>query len=247
MYKRIAVLGDQHIPYLDEDANNACIKLLRIIKPHKIIINGDVIDLWQLSSFDKDPARINTIQDDLDKTKEYFLSLRDDFPKTEMVYLYGNHEERMRKYLWRNASQIAGLRTFNLDYQLGLEEIKFKRVYEESTAVHREGELLITHGTIVSQESGMTARRMLRKYGMSVIHGHTHRLGSVYETKMGGSKGAWENGCLCRLNLSDEWGYPSPNWQQGFSIVYMSEKRFQVDQVFISEGELLWQGRQVRG
>jgi len=246
MYKKIVCLSDQHIPYLDGKANEAVFKFLKRFKPHKIKLLGDVIDFWQISSFLKDPSRITAIQADLDATKSYLARLRDTAPQADFTYLAGNHEDRMRKRIWKDAPWIASIRDMEVDKLLNLEGLKIK-FYREQTDVERDGEVLFTHGTIVSQDSAMTARRMLKKYGMSIIFGHVHRLGSYYETKVGGAYGAWENGCLCTPALAREWRVGFPNWQQGFTVVYMTDKRFIVNQVFISEGELLWAGRVYKG
>jgi hypothetical protein len=61
--------------------------------------------------------------------------------------------------------------------------------------------------------------------------GHTHRGGSVYITDLIGTRGAWENFCLCDFKLAKEWRMNFINWQTGFSTVYYYSDRFEVHQV----------------
>lgn len=240
------MLGDTHIPYLDVLAYTALEKLLRQIKPDKIILNGDIIDLWEISHFDKNPSRINEIERDISLTRGFLRSIRDNFPLAEIIYLFGNHEYRMKKYVWKMAPACEPFKLLRLENMLGLDELKIK-YYTEDNDYHQEGILLVTHGTIVNKDSGMTARRMLCKYGMSVIHDHTHRLGSHFKTDCTGTRGAWENGCLCKLELAKEWrtGYP-PDWQHGASLVWMRKDRqlFHVDQIYIHKGSFVYGGKQ---
>lgn len=239
MYIKIACLSDQHIPFLNDRSHGAIMNFLKAFKPNKIKLLGDVIDLWQISHFLKDPCRINTLQEDLDKTQTYIRELRDGFLKAEITMLCGNHEDRLRKYLWERAYEISPIRELRVDKLLGIDEMKIK-FYPEQTDVDREGEILFTHGTVISQESGMTARRMLKKYGMSIVHGHTHRLGSHYKTMMGGSYAAFENGCLCKSELAREWRMGMPDWQNGITLVFIKGRRFICKQLFISKGQLLY-------
>ena len=242
-YKKIVCLSDQHIPYLDKKAHKVTLKLMNDIKPDEIILLGDLIDLWQISKFIKDPAREMTLKDDCSQAKEYLTELRDTFPNAGFVYLFGNHEDRLRKYIWTYSPALSNF--IYLEDELNLDNLKIQ-YYKSDTDIHREGILLFTHGTMVSQESAMTARRMLQKYGMSIIHGHSHRLGSHYKTRIEGTLGAWENGCQCDRALAKEWRMGFPDWQTGFSMVSMKDKRFYVDNIYIHEGTILWGGKEYK-
>ena len=55
--KRIAVLSDIHFPYYDRTALNLAIKTAIEYEPDCIILNGDIIDCYHLSSFEKDPKK----------------------------------------------------------------------------------------------------------------------------------------------------------------------------------------------
>ena len=119
-------------------------------------------------------------------------------------------------------------------------QLKIKNIIEEAEGYEIMEKLVFTHGTVVSQDSAYTAKRNLLKYGLSVVSGHTHRLGSHYRNDLRGMVGAWENGCLCKLSLSKEWGREVPNWSIGFSTMSMYKDRFYVQQVPIIEDKFIY-------
>lgn len=245
-YKKFLVMGDWHVPYEDRAALACVIKLGVLINPDKIILEGDILDMWQLSKFDKEPSRQYRIDKDIKQTYDRLMELRDTFPKAQIIYLFGNHEDRLRRYRWRVARELNSLKMLKLENLLKLDDLHIK-YYTRDKDVHQENALLFTHGSVVSQDSGATARRMVRKYGMSLVMGHTHRLGSYYKTDFPGVKGGWENGCLCDPTLAKEWGQGFPDWQQGCSVVYMRGQRFDVKPAFISKGQLLFGGKEIKG
>lgn len=239
MFKTSVVINDQHIPFQDIEANKLVFKFIKYIKPDYIDILGDLTDFWQISKFVGDPSRKETIQDDLNKTCEYLKELRDLAPKSEIVLHYGNHMWRLRKFLWINAKQLDCIRSLDLKFLLGLNKLKIKSV-ETPEGYMLRGKLVMTHGTIVSQDSGTTARRNLQKYGLSVICGHTHRLASVFKSDLRGEVGGWENGCLCRMDLIKEWGREIANWQQGFSLIDFRDDFFRVQSIPIINNKFMF-------
>lgn len=91
--EKILVFGDPHIPFQDDRAVDCMIKYAkREYKPSIIVINGDMLDFYSISTFDKNPSRKETIQDELDTANAFLSDLRSYFPKAKIYYLEGNHE-----------------------------------------------------------------------------------------------------------------------------------------------------------
>lgn len=239
MYKKAIVLSDEHIPFEDKKANQLVFKFIQDVKPDYIDLLGDMIDFWQISKFLITPQRKLDLQKDIDKGKEYLKQLREISPASEITLHYGNHLDRLRKFIWAKAKEIHDLRSLDLDFMLGTADLKIKTI-KEAEGYIRRGYLCMTHGTIISQDSAMTARRNLKKYGLSVICGHTHRLGSTYKTDLRGVVGAWENGCLCDIKLIRQWGRELADWQTGFSIIFFTDHRFQVQQIPIINNKMIF-------
>ena len=242
-YKKSIAINDQHIPFQDKISNKLVFDFIKDIKPDFIDILGDLIDFWQISKFLKDPFRKETLQDDIDSAKAYLQELRDISPDSEIILHYGNHLDRLRKYIWSKAPELSSIKSLDLKWMLDADKMKIK-VIEEAEGYIMRGLLAMTHGTVVSQDSAMTARRNLQKYGLSVICGHTHRLGSTYKTDLRGIVGSWENGCLCDMNLVKQWGRELANWQTGFSIIFFKDDLFEVQQVPIIKGKFLFGERE---
>ena len=70
-----------------------------------------------------------------------------------------------------------------------------------------------------------------------------HRADSFFNSHRDDTFGAWENPCLCRLDV--EYVF-SPDWQQGWSVVTYSGEFFHVEQVVVINGQYVWRG-QLRG
>lgn len=228
------VLSDFQIPFHDVDAVKLTLAFASELKPYGVILNGDVVDCYSLSDFDKNPLQKASLQTEIElagKLMGQFQHVK------ERIWLGGNHEDRLRRVIWRNPA-FAGLKELEFPQLFHLADYGFK--WKEYGDVHRLGKLSVTHGDTVRASSGATARAHFEKFGGSVLHGHTHRLGAYYRTNGTGTHGAWENGCLCRL---DPEYVKRPDWQQGFSVVHVGAGgAFNVQQVPILPGYGLFYG-----
>jgi hypothetical protein len=154
------------------------------------------------------------------------------------VWEEGNHEDRLRRAIWRNP-EFAGIKALEFPELFKLADYGFEhRKYGD---LYRIGKLSVTHGEIVRKHSGASAKAHYEKVGGSVLHGHTHRMGSYFRTTAAGAHGAWENGCLCRL---DPEYVKRPDWQQGFSVIHVDPKTgtFNVQQVPILARRFFYYG-----
>ena len=229
------ILSDLHIPFHDPAAISAAIARTKREKPVAIHLLGDICDFYAISRFLKEPERKLSLQGDLDNTKSFLFNLRRSFPKADIVYSQGNHEARLTKYLQGNTEELSVLRCLDIRELLGLKDLKISYVPEHKP--YRVGRLLLTHGQIVRKHSGYSAKAHFDKFGCSVLHGHTHRLGTHYHTDFETTHVAAENGCLC--SLDPEYAI-APDWQHGCSIVSVSKSgNFSLHQVPIVGGEAL--------
>ena len=150
------VLSDQHIPYQDRVVEDLSIAFLKEHQPSVVHLLGDVVDFYQLSSFNKDPIRALELQGDLDGTELYLQRVRDAVPNARIIYSEGNHEFRLRRYLWSEAKELAALRSLRIEELLHLDRYKVEWVDQMSP--YKIGKLLYIHGVKVSKWSAYTAR-----------------------------------------------------------------------------------------
>ena len=99
------------------------------------------------------------------------------------------------------------------------------------------------HGDIARKHSAYTAKGNVENKGMSVFNNHTHRMGSYYKSDELGDRVGVECGCMCKLN--PEYIDGTPNWQQGFAVIYKKKnsKWFQHYLVKATKGKFIWNGK----
>ena len=245
--QRIVVFGDVQLPWEDPCALDLVLQFIAWWKPDTVVLNGDITDCYAMSHFDKNPLNIGATEQEITKGKR-LLGLLKSVP--QKIWLGGNHEDRWRKILWREAGSKGGLSpvVIALMHGLGIDRFdvdeSWRRIFGVKEAGFTywpyrhylelaEANLLITHGFLVSMHSGYSAKRHYERLGKSVLVNHTHRMGSFLITQLWEPKGAWENGCLCRL---DPEYVQFPNWQQAFSTITVSGNSFHVTQIPILPG-----------
>ena len=242
-YERTAFVPDLHAPHINEQAFSCAIAFLRLFKPHHVFIMGDVVDFYQVSRFNKDPLRLNGLQEDLDAGNAALKRIRQACPRdAKMVMLEGNHEARITKFLRSTAPVLESIRNLQVPELLSLGEFDIDYV---PSGVTRHHGFIVKHGNIVSNKSGYTAYREMDKAGISGISAHTHRLGQVYRTNYGGMYTWVEAGCLC----DDDPEYISgvADWQHGMAYGYWrtGDERFTVHTLPIINGRAVYGGREV--
>lgn len=92
--------GDTHIPFHDQRSLDVVAQVIRIARPNVIAHQGDLLDCYHLSRFDKNPKRIHRLQDEIDAARQHLAAFRLLAPEARFIYLSGNHEDRLRRTLW---------------------------------------------------------------------------------------------------------------------------------------------------
>lgn len=218
---KLAFATDQHCPFQDDRALDVALKVVSDFSPDLLVAGSDGIDFYAISSFDRDPERMKVgLQDELDVWTRTQVSWRDAAPKARRVYIQGNHEDRLRKYLWRHPelSTLNALRTENL---LAFDELGIEQMEDDEIVINDL--LVVKHGKYVRQHSGMSAKAEVEgeKFAVSTLTGHTHRGGIFYATTRNGVVQAAEGFCLCRL---DPDYVTRPNWQQGIVLATITDE-----------------------
>jgi hypothetical protein len=217
---RMVVLSDLQIPYQDD-------ALLKVIeeqfipwfKPkgaadYDLFINGDLVDLYSISRFSKNPTANFNLADEISSTSSHLRRLGKRF--TGKHYVFGNHEERFEKYVWEQAPDVAEFvppleEVLHLD-QLGYDWVPYGKHYDYLG-------FIITHGNTSVQYS---AAKELGIYHRSGTSGHTNRPQAVMTASAAGEDPItwYSTGMLCRTDIGDmipAFRRTMP-WQQCFGI-----------------------------
>lgn len=241
------VFGDTHMGFEDKRALRVVLSIIAELRPDCVIHNGDLLDCYHLSTFDKNPDRLYSLQIEIDKGRELLHQIAQVAPKARRILLEGNHEHRLTKQLWRlsgAARVFARLRitaaTLTWPVQLGLDEIGFEFVpYREQGREMLLPRLIVKHGDRLSAFSGYTARKEHDLYGCSGLSGHTHRLGTYYTRDKNGNHVWQETGCTC--GVIAEYA-PTANWQQGCVVITHVGNRFNMEPIYIEKGQAIFRG-----
>ncbi len=149
--------------------------------------------------------------------------------KARKIKVPGNHEDRLRRKLWANPDlfgigalelpELMQLRRYGIEYaEL---RVRFGNVLE------------VTHGTRVSKWAGYTARleQEQRRYSISTITGHVHRVGR-FQTRIGnGYSVGQEAPCMCTL---DPEYMTDPDWVQGVTLFVVRDGAVQIEPVIFT-------------
>lgn len=242
--KSIVVFNDVHIPFHNEAACRNVLRFCKDIQPDNIVINGDLLDCYSVSSFPKEPGKPN-LQEELDIGAEFLNELRSNCPTSEIDYLEGNHEERLKR-LVRQQHSLYGLRALTIPSLLFLDDLDIT-YHSYKHPLDFNGKILsIVHGHKVSKHSAYSAKAHLIDNGyMNVIIGHTHRMGFYYHSGHIGRRRGYENGGL--FDKSKLEYVVEPNWQNGFCVVYLREDDPEFVQIvpieMSDDGSFIWKGQ----
>lgn len=213
---KILNISDLHFPYHDNKAIQLALEYGLKHNIDCILINGDLIDFAGISRHEKD-WRQRSINTEFESVRAFLIGLRGLFPKTRIVFKYGNHDERWEKYLFFKAPELFDCSDFQLEVILKLGELKIEVVKEKRPI--KIGKLTVLHGHELTGGSGGVnpARSTFLKTLDSVIVGHYHKRSSHDETTMNGNViSVQSQGCLCGMN---PYYMPLNKWQQGFSYI----------------------------
>ncbi len=237
-YEKIIIIGDHHIPYHDKKTVNILNKFLKKEKPDTLIINGDFLDFYDLSVFDKDLFEEGKLQTELDIGYNLLKKLRIILPKTKIIMTESNHmEKRLLRFKRKMGRAVFSLRYMSIKEMLQLDKLNIQTTYME-----KYKKFVIHHGQLVRKHSAYSAKANYENIGKSSFNNHTHRLGSYYVTNETGTHVSVECGCLCTLNPSYMDGVP--NWQQGFAVIYLNKKTnwYQHYLIPIIDHSFIWNG-----
>jgi predicted phosphodiesterase len=247
---RVAFPTDEHFPFQDENARSVALQIIRDFDPDVRVTLSDGLDFYSISSFDKDPTVLKAggLQKEIDAWIAGQKEWLDASPHARVYAILGNHEDRLRKYLWKHP-ELSDLEVLKLENLLHFERLNIRGEVQLEVEIGDVHKLVVKHGKRIRQQSAYSARAELEKefYAASVLTGHTHRGGTHYAQTRRGVVTALECYCLCRLDPAYD---PSPNWQQGIVLSTISESGIGFEPILFTRhlGKVVaqWRGKEYR-
>jgi predicted phosphodiesterase len=216
----VAIVSDIHFDLHDRSVWGAFLKWFYDVKPSKLVIDGDFVDLGMLSNYSASP-------DDpafaIEQIKCFIDEVNPLADIAEITVIEGNHDNRWDRI-------IGGTKSFELRGALGLTfkeqcyaqglDKRIKWVQESTkTRGVQVGPFLLRHGHQQSGSFGggkhLAATRLDKSLGDSEIFGHFHRAQLFCKTAGGKTAVAVANPCM---TVDHEYNV-DPNWQRGFTYL----------------------------
>lgn len=242
--KTYLIVPDLHYPYHCTEYAALIVKAIKLLQPNGIVQLGDALDFFQLSTYDKDPARRNTIGDDIDLWNKTLTTWARYLPSGGEIHLLeGNHCYRLQRYIARHAKELHEIvktmpELLRLKERNAAGDITFKWHKYTNWKSCKIGDCVLMHGYFFNQHTAMTN---LARYRTNSISGHTHRAqyvsdGTHYAISLG--------------HGSDELitaHQPTPTgWQQAFGVLTVDDRgRTSVEVVMVRGGKAVLRGKAI--
>ena len=216
--KRWLIVADLHVPYHDKRALEAC---LRDAEGNcdGVIILGDAIDAYQLSTWQRDPRK-RGFRAELEDWKKMLDIFRSFGP---VVWKAGNHERRLETYLMRKAPELFDMPEFTFPSFCDLEAKGIVWVPPMDILYHHKLTLMHGHEPRHSMYNPVNPARgvFLRTKACTLIahfHVPSHHSERTVEDRI---ISCWSLGCLC--DLHPEYDAVTNKWGHGFGYLEVQE------------------------
>lgn len=221
-YHRIGIISDIHSLYCDSQALEVAINYLVQKDVNALLINGDLIDFYQLSHFQPQRSRMH-FQEEREWVIRFLKEMQLLFDN--VYFKQGNHEKRYQTYMNNNAPVIFELPEFRtINYLFGYDNSTITFIPDSQRV--KIGKLNVFHGHEFGKGGGAIVnigRRAFMRGLQNVAVGHHHKTDSYSfknfdnQISMG-----WAIGCLCQMNQAYA---PVNQWNHGFATVELEDDK----------------------
>lgn len=240
------VIPDLHYPYHDPQFINLITKLIEKIKPDGVVQLGDFVDWYQISSYDRDPSRLSDIVEDISLYAAQLDIWEKVLPEgSEWRQLEGNHEDRLRRYVWRKAPELhRAIKSIPEMLRFAERNKRGKSLFryfgtQGGWKACRIGDVALFHGHFFNEH---TASKMVQRYGSKAIQGHTHR----YQVVSNGD--LWAVTLGHGSNEAETAHSPvPPMWQQALGVLTVdAQGRGHFEGILVDRGSCVFRGEVLR-
>lgn len=257
----------EYDPFHDTAAMDVALQIAQDVQPDLQINLGDTLDLPTFGRYAQEPYFALTTQESLNYTHEHLAMQRANAPKSEIVYIPGNHEERLAKYIMANAAAAYGLRragdpsewpVLSVPFLLRLDELNVQYAHPYPAGDYYINEKTkCMHGRRTGK--GRALKQTLLDERVNTIIGHNHHIEYIEQTidTRHGPVYRWcaTLGTLARIDGAvpatnsaiDLTGRPVKkymDWQQSIGLVYYDDEEYSELQIIpIRDGKAVFSGK----
>lgn len=233
--KTAIIIPDTHIPYHDVRAYKLMLKVAKAAQPDEVVILGDFGEFASVGSHPKDPDLNNKLEFEIGETNQALDELDHLFPKATKVFIEGNHEHRLTRFIRDKAPELFGLvdarRLLNIHSRRNWRWVPY--------TPDQKYRVLNSHLYARHEPKGggeHVAASTVKKGGKSVIFGHVHRIQEFQTVDMEGNN---YRGITCGWLGNQKhkiFNYVKDHhqWALGFTVVkVLEDKSFYAQTVHI--------------
>lgn len=240
IYNKVGIISDMQAPFHDEDACEIALNYLVNAGINALFINGDAIDFYHLSFFQKD-ARQRNFKKELSVCRNLLAWIRGKVGDIPIFYnLDANHENRYERYMKEKAPELLSTEEFMIEDLLKLRDFNITPIRGFDHV--KIGKLPIVHGHTVfrgTQSPASPARTVYMKMKKSCLASHCHQDSKYTITDMDGKViSCYTIGCLMNIECV-EYNQHGHNYMHGFAIVETQENgNYSVQTKMIINGQV---------
>jgi hypothetical protein len=227
--------SDFHIPFHNSRYVDLWFKVMKSFKPDVVDYLGDIDDQSCFSRFsdgtpDEVLGRVALYAQDVKALYQDTVTL---VPNADRFVALGNHDIRVFDYVDKKAPALKDFVT--PESMWGLDSLGYNYIYYGDLPKHRHGDIYVHHGVSISKHAGESVRNDVEAFGVSIIRGHSHRIGTymrTFELRNETLRG-YEIGHLTDVKSSGMSYTNMHNWQPGFAVAYISGGTVHIEPVHI--------------
>lgn len=166
------VVPDAHHPFADYLAVSVLATVIAECRPDRLVFLGDWVDNYSISQYTKDPERLVSLGAELEVAGEWLHSFTREVP--DYYFCEGNHETRLPRFLAAKAPELASAFP-SIRTSWAIPERRWVPYRSHLTL----GRVSYAHDLGHAGKGALGAT--LDAFGDSIVFGHTHRAGILFD------------------------------------------------------------------
>lgn len=219
----VLIIPDTHRPFHHVKAYNLMLEIAAFVRPREIVILGDYADFYSVSSHSRHPQVFSMLTDEVVDVLAGLEELDAVFPDAKKVFLEGNHEYRLERYLCDKAPALFGVTsTYNL--------LEFDRRPRWEFVPYGPSQSHAVGGSFLRarhEPLASSAKATVAKALCSLVHGHGHRIEESHLVGLDGTNHVcFSVGWLGDKRKDKIYSYVKGHhqWQMGFGLAWVNRQ-----------------------
>lgn len=220
MTRKALIVPDTHAPYHHKRAIELVFTMAKDTPGlTEIVLLGDFADFYGVNGHGKHPGMMHLLTKEIDHVNEILDLIDREFPDVKKVYIEGNHEYRLERYIVNNAPALFGVTQWDYLFKLN-ERPNWKAINYGPMQYYKVlgSDLFARH----EPYSMSSAKASLAKCSANLVYGHIHRREYAIARRPDGKRVInFSPGWLGDFRKKEVFGYVSnpPLWEMGAAIV----------------------------